>query len=790
MPPRTRRRTANVAAPRRRTSATSEGETVGDALIRDLQNAAAFTAGDQVAPCAILWPDGERRWAGVIGALQEKLPALFALGTWQPEDRSGPAIWLRCVEARVSDPKLPAGVTPIFYLPGVSAEALRQTEECSEAIAPLVELQFRGAVWQAPNGRDWTPLSWLASLAGVEVITGRETDDAVQRALPRLLDEPLTDVRRIDAETCHALVAPDMPAQLLRWLQEPANFRKRADADGWAAFREQCRGGYDFDPEKDGEHKAAELLATRHGAWGAVWQRFAEAPRNYGGVVALLRKVEPQLSDTLETSPRINERDEGELAVALAALANRPADAAAEMIRALGATHAKRRDVVWRQIGEAQLAVALEPLERLVALVTQPCGGANATELAQIYAEAGWQVDAAAIEILQACENASHEAPVAQALRAIYQPWLDRVARTLQMLLRSEGSEPARRLPPPALAPGRVVLFADGLRMDVARLLASELGAHGLTAACDWDWSPLPSVTASAKPWASPLAEEFIGGAAEDEFAVTIRGSGQRLTQPRFVELLGLRGWQVLDSRETGDVSGSAWTECGTLDKDGHHKGWRLAQTVRNEVRTLAERVRALLAAGWREVMIVTDHGWLLLPEGLPKTELKGFLAVHRWGRCAALKETATPDLPLAPWRWNRAVTLAFPPGIGCFVAGTEYAHGGISPQELVVPRLTVQQATAGGNEAAIKEVKWNGATCKVTVTGATAGCALDLRRRTADPASSLLVDRSAKALASSGSATLYLGDDGDLGSAAVLVLLDLAGAVLQARTLTLGENI
>ena len=33
-------------------------------------------------------------------------------------------------------------------------------------------------------------------------------------------------------------------------------------------------------------------------------------------------------------------------------------------------------------------------------------------------------------------------------------------------------------------------------------------------------------------------------------------------------------------------------------------------------------RVESLLAAGWREVRIVTDRGWLLLPGGLPKTDL------------------------------------------------------------------------------------------------------------------------------------------------------------------------
>lgn len=57
--PRPRRHTANVAAPRRRNAV--DGETFGDALAREIQSAAAFTVGDQVAPYVILWPDGERR---------------------------------------------------------------------------------------------------------------------------------------------------------------------------------------------------------------------------------------------------------------------------------------------------------------------------------------------------------------------------------------------------------------------------------------------------------------------------------------------------------------------------------------------------------------------------------------------------------------------------------------------------------------------------------------------------------------------------------------------------------
>ncbi len=40
----------------------------------------------------------------------------------------------------------------------------------------------------------------------------------------------------------------------------------------------------------------------------------------------------------------------------------------------------------------------------------------------------------------------------------------------------------------------------------------------------------------------------------------------------------------------------------------------------------LLERIEALLGAGWREVRVVTDHGWLWLPGGLPKVDLPKYL--------------------------------------------------------------------------------------------------------------------------------------------------------------------
>ncbi len=53
----------------------------------------------------------------------------------------------------------------------------------------------------------------------------------------------------------------------------------------------------------------------------------------------------------------------------------------------------------------------------------------------------------------------------------------------------------------------------------------------------------------------------------------------------------------------------------------------------------LAKAIPRLLNAGWKQVWVVTDHGWLLLPDGLPKAELPARLTETKWGRCAVLKD-------------------------------------------------------------------------------------------------------------------------------------------------------
>jgi len=74
----------------------------------------AYAAGDQVPPCAVLWADPDRLWERAMPVLKPILPELFLLGSYSPDERTGPALWLRCIEARVIEGAPESGTTPIF----------------------------------------------------------------------------------------------------------------------------------------------------------------------------------------------------------------------------------------------------------------------------------------------------------------------------------------------------------------------------------------------------------------------------------------------------------------------------------------------------------------------------------------------------------------------------------------------------------------------------------------------------------------------------------------------------
>jgi hypothetical protein len=267
---------------------------------------------------------------------------------------------------------------------------------------------------------------------------------------------------------------------------------------------------------------------------------------------------------------------------------------------------------------------------------------------------------------------------------------------------------------------------------------------------------------------------------------LTVDGKG--VSAQRLRDAMARQGVEVLDAGElrfanSGDAGG--WSEIGRLDELGHSMGMRLVSQIETEVEAIAERIASLLNAGWQRVRVVTDHGWLLLPGALPKVEMPNYLVASRWARCATVRGESATTVPTYPWYWNEQVRIASPPGIGSFIAGAEYAHGGVSPQECVVPELVVERGIVVAN-AKIASLSWRGMRCKITVTPVTPGLRVDLRLNWKQPDSSIAA--ATKDVADNGEASLACSDDRHEGAAAMVVLLDGDGHVLDHKATTVGE--
>ncbi|MDY6849987.1 MAG: hypothetical protein AB7F20_09425 [Geoalkalibacter sp.] len=254
-----------------------------DHLLKAVRAAAVFNPEVQVAPACILWPDRDRQWESIIRLLKSELPELLVLGDYNPEQRTGPAIWLRCVMAgKVEEVILPAGSTPILYLPGISRQDLRAIESCPDRLKPLAELQYRSVIWSQVNAKDWTILAFLKSDQGglgLDVAQDTETKQAMQLALSHVVDEQISLLhgKRLDQDFFNTLLTGGDPTRyLLQWLDQGDGFRQGRSANEWQAFVQVCKSQLAFDPENAGILVGGSKLASRQGPGTARLERCAQ----------------------------------------------------------------------------------------------------------------------------------------------------------------------------------------------------------------------------------------------------------------------------------------------------------------------------------------------------------------------------------------------------------------------------------------------------------------------------------------------------------------------------------
>ncbi len=432
---------------------------------------------------------------------------------------------------------------------------------------------------------------------------------------------------------------------------------------------------------------------------------------------------------------------------------------------------------MWSVLGAAPLAGALEHLS-IVAHRTHSLPTADSPAgFASWYADEGWQVDAAAVGALASVTEQYSRGAVGDALRAIYLPWLDDVARSFQRVVTQHGQLADVGLD---LEKGDCVVFVDGLRYDVAESVRRALAERGANADIRTRFAAYPSMTSSGKPAVAPLGQKLLGG---NELAPS--ADGRTVDAGVLRSLLGQATVQVLQRDELGDPEGFGWTETGDLDATGHKLELKLVDRIPQEVADIASRVRQLLDGGWARVHIVTDHGWLLMPGQLPKMELPQHLTVVRKSRCARLSDGAGGvDQPTFPWTWDSDVRIAIPHGIAAFQAGCVYAHGGVSPQESITPHIIVS-GTAAQSHARIEGIKWVGLRCRIDYVDAPVGAVLDVRKNPGNSSSSVTT---AKVISGSGEDRLLVPDDSIEGVMVFVVLLSEQGEILAQVSTRVGE--
>jgi hypothetical protein len=773
--------------------------TVLDALLLSLSRAGEYNRDDQVAPAVVLWPDKERQWEPVVPLLRDQLPHLFTLGPYAPQSKTGPAIWLRCMIARtLPEANWPEKTIPIFYLPGVSRQELRAVAECPPALMPLAELQYRGAFWSQINHKDWTVLAFLQSAdggLGLNVARDTTTLDAMKTALVKLVETDIKDLagHRLEDTDFLVLMSPDPVREILAWMNDPKAYQAKLIAQQWEAFCQSCKEKFGFHPAKDGPLRAAELLGLRHGKWQQVWVRFREAPKRYANLAGWLRKAKPHgddlfLKESDEVWPQTNEVQETGLGNALNACDGKPAQWAIERLRELDKIHAKRRDWVWAELGQAPLAVALKHLVTLAETCSKSVTGGALDDLVSAHLNGGWCADAAVVDALAVVEKQEHIEAVQVVIRSVYAPWLEACAMSFQKLVKTSWAAIRSKAPAdiPDIGAGTVIVFADGLRFDLAHKLNQRLAERGLQTEFGWRWAALPTVTPTAKPAVSPITALFAGDETCQDFKPKVKQSGKDLTSDRFKQLLEERGCQVLSDRRLGQPGGVAWIEYGNIDTTGHKEGWKLAKRLPDELNGLCEIISGLLECGWKKVKVVTDHGWLLIPGGFPKLDLPKYLTETRWGRCAHIKEGVQSDLPTVPWHWANTVHFAVPFGIAVFKSSLEYTHGGLSLQECLVPELMVSSAAPAVAEVAISSIRWVGLRCRIQTSASAVGMLADIREMIADKASSVV--SKSKEIEADGQTSLLVSDDRKAGKKATVVLVDASDNVVAKFPTVIGE--
>ncbi len=765
-----------------------------DKIVQAIQHAEKHNSSIMVRPEVILWPDPEMLWNEVIPILQDELPQLMVYGDYNPEKKQGPAIWLKCMVAKtLPEANWPDEVIPIIYLPGISKNELRNAEQAELKLQPLLEYQYTGTLFLQENGKEWTIMAFLENISnglGAKVAKDKGTKYALQTTLASIFraDGISWEKVNVDSGFLYEQVFPDINMAVLQWMCNSEKFMQQLPPDRKEAFENLCKHQFDFTPDPVNIKAISEQLGAQKGAWKQVWQLYANAPHKYPEIEECLRLAKPDDLGTgifavpEESWPQVNEEKETELAKDLSKVSKSELPKALELLEKLEKEHADRRNWVWNELGKTPLANALKFLVQMAWLSVKSYASSTIEELKNYYLKEGFMVDQTMRKALAAVKSEKDKAIVVKVIRLFYQPWLNSLTKKFQKLVKQDAALFTSQSVTEETE--SFVLFADAFRYEAAEEFVRRFQDSNYTISLEVDWTAIPSLTATAKPAVSPVAPKVSIQSTISEFRPALE-NGKDLNTQVFRDTMKGVGYTCIRNANEIELGNKYWQETGKIDSQGHEEQAGMVKRMVEFFDQVQEALENAFEKGIEKIKIVTDHGWLLLPGGLPKQQLNAGLTETRWGRCALIKEDAKTDLLHLPWRWNPSLFVAYAPDIHFFKANVEYAHGGISVQECLVPVITIENPNAGKEVSAAKitEIKWVNLKCTVITENAD-GCILDIRTKYNEKKSSVLETNPKKVVDNKG---VLMVKDNSEGNAATIVLIDKKNRIVDKKLTTVG---
>lgn len=761
-------------------------------LIASIRDAASYDSGNMVAPKVILWPDPDKQWQSIIHMLQAEMPELLIYGNYDPERRTGPAIWLKCMVART----LPlAGwdhaLTPVIYLPGISKNDLKNLANADPMIAPLMEYQYTGTLWLHRNGKEWTVGAFLQNREegmGLSVAQDASTKDAGIKALVRIVqDEEIYYPSHVSSDFLYQLLFENEKHSILEWMCKGDLFFRSMNIDKQQVFTSICKSRYGFVPNHKNIISIAEKLGMKAGNWAKVWDYYVLAPQRFPQIESYLESAKPfGMGDGLFTIPQdswpqINAAQEEELRAQMHAFSSLSIRQAIGKVKELNNLHEKRRQWVWASLGKSNLALALEYLHELADMSAENYDASSISSIRSYYEHNGYKIDFAAINALAVTKTDKEKQAVKSVLVTIYKPWLEKLTIKFQELVKNDHKvftaiqvhEEEHEF----------MLFVDAFRYDIARQWANNMQKKNLKVSFETAWTPLPSLTPTCKPFISPVAGKISTESLPIDFRPHTK-ENKELTTYQFEAELDNLGYAFPKTVTELGRGQKTWMEIGKIDQYGHQEQADLVYRIPDLFDLIEEKVMDIIAAGFRKIRIVTDHGWLLVPGGMPRENLPKDHIETRWGRCAVLKESVQSSLMHFPWYWNPNVMIAYAPGISFFKANNEYAHGGISLQECLVPVITIESDSALWQPVTL-DARWTGLKCSVEIKGAQPGHKIEIRTRHTDESSSI---SKTKEIAGDEKVSLFVENADFESTAAFIVITDNQGVVIHKQQTIVGE--